>query len=59
MGVKKIRLFSFFMAIMMLITMSGCSNVKKEEKTKDSGKIYLYGESHGKKSILEAEFDLW
>ncbi len=39
----------------LVIILSGCTNPAPE----DSGSIYLFGESHGNKRILEKELELW
>ncbi len=41
--------------ICLLLAFSGCSKIASP----DSGTIYLYGESHGVKSVLEKELDIW
>lgn len=56
---KNIRLLCFMLVGILLIAINGCSRVKQQTSSKKHGDIYLYGEYHGVKEILDQEFDLW
>lgn len=50
--------------VSLLLTLASCSNhgtpVKKTEPPpQPSGQIYLYGEQHGVKKILDREYEIW
>lgn len=57
-------IFSFIIILALLTTFTACSensavNVETESSSKSSKKIYLYGEKHGVKKIMDKEFKLW
>jgi len=57
-------IFSFIIILALLTTFTACSensavNVETESSSKSSKKIYLYGEKHGVKKIMDKEFELW
>lgn len=60
---KKLSLFSLFVLLIILSMLPACSNLpmQGEDVTppQTSGWIYLYGEAHGIKKILDKEFELW
>lgn len=61
--VKK-KLFAYAAVVSILLALAACSNhatpVKKTEPSpKSSGQIYLYGEIHGVKKILDREYETW
>lgn len=54
----------FISSIFTLLLLSACSTKTSKEidtpsPNQTTGQIYLYGESHGVKKILEKEFELW
>ena len=55
---RKVYLIVLLLVSMLTVMVSGCSSSdgRVEENT---GKIYLYGEAHGIKTLKEKEFDLW
>lgn len=61
---KNTRFFIFVLALIMLVVFVACSyNTTLVDIDADSdqstGQIYLYGEHHGVKKILEKELELW
>jgi hypothetical protein len=62
--VKYIKPLAFAVALIMLLTISACSGKQTAGEPKASlspsaGQIYLVGEQHGVKKILDKEFELW
>lgn len=61
---KKINLFLLLVLSIILITLPACSSLPSQSEngglpSQTSGRIYLYGEKHGIKKILDKEFELW
>ena len=61
---KKTALFLLLVLSITFITLPACSGLPSQSKIADlpsqtSGRIYLYGEKHGIKKILDKEFELW
>lgn len=56
---------SLLLIIVLLLTLYGCQGKSQvatptsQEKQMNTADIYLYGEEHGKKSLLEKELELW
>lgn len=57
------RYLKMSIVLILVILFTSCAINSKEEVSenvsKSSGKIYLYGEQHGEKSILDKEFEIW
>lgn len=61
---KSISIFTFAMAMIIILLLSACSNSTTQSNistplSQSSGQIYLYGEAHGVDKILDKEFELW
>lgn len=60
----KRKILVVIISIFTILMLSACSSTINQETKpisplQETGKIYLYGESHGVKKILEKEFELW
>lgn len=51
---KKLRFFSLFVMLSCLTVLCSSSCARQEP-----GEIYLYGEQHGRKDMMDQEFELW
>lgn len=61
---KNRKILIFISLIFTLLLLSACSSKTSNEidtlsSNQTTGQIYLYGEAHGVKKILEKEFELW
>lgn len=61
---KSKNIFTFAIAMIMILVLSACSNSIKQSDTsveppQSAGQIYLYGEVHGIDKIIDKEFELW
>jgi len=61
---KKSSFIAFAAAFIMLLSLSACSHKPAQgdaikSSTTPKGQIYLYGEQHGVKKILDKELELW
>lgn len=60
---KKNRLISIILCIVLVVVLTSCSGKANDEipvdKKADCGNIYIYGEAHGNEKILNKEFETW